>query len=95
MSTFIVDDIIRTCHYDNGIFRNVIEIGQIINLTNSDVWIHWKPNYVSDYKTTNDIIELSTFKLYGNSVQKKIGDNDWIDKDGKHYTNDGTNITMS
>jgi hypothetical protein len=105
MSTFIVDDIIRTCHYDNGIFRNVIEIGQIINLTNSNVIIHWRPFFLvvneptvipdAEWKTTIDIIELSTFKLYGLDVQKKIDDNDWVDKNGIHYTNDSIYITMS
>jgi len=95
MSTFIVGDIIRICKYNNGIFKNVVISqgnGHIINLTNSEVFINWTFNNVNesaDYTTTNDIIELSTFKLYGLDVQKKITDNDWIYKDGKHYFNNG------
>ena len=37
------------------------------------------------YKTSN----VENFQTTYGNIQKKVGDNDWIDKDGNHYNDSG------
>jgi len=82
MLTFILNDIVR---YNNNI------IGTITNVLTNKISI-----LIS--QTTMDLsLDAAADSAQGfilNLLQKKIADDNWVDKDGNHYTNDGINITF-
>ena len=64
---------------ENGTVSNIEENTAIIN------WIHLDES-TSVGNIPIPISELDNGKY---AIQKKVGDNDWIDKDGNHYNDAG------
>ena len=83
----VVNNIIRFCSYSQlnskysvcSTFNN----GIISNITDNSITIKWG--------NINGSIQYNPINFSNNNyiVQKKAGDNDWIDKDGNHYNNAG------
>jgi len=93
MSNFQVNDIIRLYYHaalfdstfvlnkENGTITQIGENSAVINWTNRD-----GSNSVGNISIPIPISGLNNGK---NGVQKKIADNDWVDKDGNHYNDAG------
>jgi len=103
MVNFIVDDIIRSSYIsDNTLYtiQGESEYGIIIDINSGIYTIKWinkesrilsgKENSLlrcySEQNFKNFAIILSGREF---PIQKKAGDNDWIDKDGNHYNDAG------
>lgn len=66
--------------------------GKIIDIQDGIATISWKQNTGGNFINTCYMNKLNNFEFSILKICKKIADNDWIDKDGNHYTNDGINI---
>ena len=85
MPNFVVNDIIRL-----SAKMNTVGLGTIINITGDNTIISWKYEESDSNETTYKTNTVENFQTasYG-PIQKKAGDNDWIDKDGNHYNDAG------
>ena len=91
MSNFLVNDTIR-CYYEkdnnNIIFIETYGNGLITKIEDNNVYISSNSNYIQIYSLSN----LNNFKLDDYiKICKKIANDDWIDKDGEHYLDNGYN----
>jgi len=72
---------IPTLNLNNGKINNIEDDYTIVN------WLNVDNGIIYSSKSHNN--DMNQFEIPEGSVQKKAGDNDWIDKDGNHYNDAG------
>ena len=97
MVNFEVNDIIRSSFISDHTLNQINDAnyGIILAITTESVSIKWVMDDNSNVNTKYSSKNLENFDMPVSigleefPIQKKVADNDWVDKDGNHYNDAG------